>query len=95
MKIFIIAGEDSGDKLGSAIIDSLRVSLDTIPIFVGIGGIGMTRRGVSSIFPLSELSVMGFTQIASQYNKLRKRLDQTVSAIIDEQPDILLTIDAP
>ena len=41
MKIFIIAGEDSGDKLGSAIIDSLRVSLDTIPIFVGIGGIGM------------------------------------------------------
>jgi len=95
LKIFIIAGEDSGDKLGSAIIDSLRVSLDTIPIFVGIGGIGMTRRGVSSIFPLSELSVMGFTQIASQYNKLRKRLDQTVSAIIDEQPDILLTIDAP
>ena len=95
MKIFIIAGEDSGDKLGSAIIDSLRVSLNTLPTFVGIGGVGMTSRGLPSIFPLSELSVMGFTQIASQYNKLRKRLDQTVSAILDEQPDILLTIDAP
>lgn len=95
MKIFIIAGEDSGDKLGSAIIDSLRDALSTLPTFVGIGGTGMTSRGLSSIFPMSELSIMGFTQIASQYNNLRKRLNQTVSAILDEQPDILLTIDAP
>jgi len=95
LKIFIVAGEDSGDKLGSAIIDGLRVSLNTSPSFVGIGGTGMTSRGLQSIFPMSELSVMGFTQIASQYNKLRKRLDQTVCAILDEQPDILLTIDAP
>ena len=55
----------------------------------------MKSRGLSSIFPMSELSIMGFTQIASQYNNLRKRLNQTVSAILDEQPDILLTIDAP
>ena len=95
MKIFILAGEDSGDKLGAAVIDGLRDVLDTSPNFVGIGGISMTSRGLQSIFPLSELSVMGFTQIASQYNKLRKRLNQTVSAILDEQPDILLTIDAP
>ena len=95
MKIFIIAGEDSGDKLGSAIIDGLRDALSTLPIFVGIGGADMKSRGLSSIFPMSELSIMGFTQIAGQYNNLRKRLNQTVSAILDEQPDILLTIDAP
>jgi len=95
VKIFIIAGEDSGDKLGAAVIDGLRDVLNAPPNFVGIGGIGMTSRGLQSIFPMSELSVMGFTQIASQYNKLRKRLNQTVSAILDEQPDILLTIDAP
>ena len=95
MKIFIIAGEDSGDKLGAAVIDGLWDVLDASPNFVGIGGIGMTSRGLQSIFPMSELSVMGFTQIASQYNKLRKRLNQTVSAILDEKPDILLTIDAP
>ena len=95
MKIFIIAGEDSGDKLGSAIIDGLREALSTLPIFVGIGGADMKSRGLSSIFPMSELSIMGFTQIAGQYNNLRKRLNQTVSAILDEQPDILLTIDAP
>ena len=95
MKIFIIAGEDSGDKLGAAVIDGLWDVLDASPNFVGIGGISMTSRGLHSIFPISELSVMGFTQIASQYNMLRKRLNQTVSAILDEQPDILLTIDAP
>ena len=72
MKIFIIAGEDSGDKLGSAIIDGLRNALEISPTFVGIGGIGMQSRGMNSIFPLSELSIMGFLEIASQYKNLKK-----------------------
>ena len=95
MKIFIIAGEDSGDKLGSAIIDSLRAAIDVSPNFVGIGGNGMISRGLKTIFPMSELSVMGFVEIALQYRNLKKRLNQTVSSILDEKPDILLTIDAP
>ena len=95
MKIFIVAGEESGDKLGSAIIDGLRDALEFSPIFVGIGGTGMESRGMNSIFPMSDLSVMGFLEIAFQYQNLKKRLNQTVSAILDEQPDILLTIDAP
>ena len=95
MKIFIIAGEDSGDKLGSEIIDSLRAAIDGSPNFVGIGGSGMISRGLKTIFPMSELSVMGFVEIALQYRNLKKRLNQTVSSILDEKPDILLTIDAP
>ena len=95
MKIFIIAGEDSGDKLGSAIIDGLREVTDVPPKFVGIGGNGMISRGLESIFPMSELSVMGFVEIASKYKSLKKRLNQTISSILDEKPDILLTIDAP
>ena len=95
MKIFIIAGEDSGDKLGSAIIDGLREVTDVPPKFVGIGGNGMISRGLDSIFPMSELSVMGFVEIASKYKSLKKRLNQTISSILDEKPDILLTIDAP
>ena len=54
MKIFIIAGEDSGDKLGSEIIDSLRAAIDGSPNFVGIGGSGMISRGLKTIFPMSE-----------------------------------------
>ena len=95
MKVFIIAGEESGDKLGSEIIDSLRAAIDVSPNFVGIGGNGMISRGLKTIFPMNELSVMGFVEIASQYRNLKKRLNQTVSSILDEKPDILLTIDAP
>ena len=95
MKIFVIAGEDSGDKLGSAIIDGLIKAIDVPPKFIGIGGHGMVSRGLEPIFPMSELSVMGFLEIASQYKNLKKRLNQTVSSILDENPDVLLTIDAP
>ena len=95
MKIFIIAGEDSGDKLGAGIIDGLNSVLVSSPNFVGVGGAGMISRGLNSIFPMTELSVMGFIEIASSYTNLKRRLDQTVSKILDEKPDILLTIDAP
>ena len=95
MKIFIIAGEDSGDKLGSAIIDSLREAFDGSINFVGIGGNGMMNRGLDSIFPMSDLSVMGLVEIALQYPKLKNRFNQTIQSILDEKPDILLTIDAP
>ena len=95
MKIFIIAGEDSGDKLGSAIIDSLREAFDGSINFVGIGGNGMMNRGLDSIFPMSDLSVMGLVEIALQYPNLKNRLNQTIQSILDEKPDILLTIDAP
>lgn len=95
MKIFIIAGEDSGDKLGAAIIDGLNNILDTPPIYVGIGGNGMKSRGLESIFPMSDLSVMGFIEIFLQYKNLKERINQTIISILDEKPDILLTIDAP
>ena len=91
----MIAGEDSGDKLGSAIIDGLRKVTDTPTKFVGIGGNSMISRGLYSIFPMSELSVMGLVEIAFQYKNLKKRLNQTISSILDEKPDVLLTIDAP
>ena len=46
-------------------------------------------------FPMSELSVMGFIEIFLQYKNLKERLNHTVVSILDEKPDILLTIDAP
>ena len=91
----MIAGEDSGDKLGSSLMDGLRDTLDVSPNFVGIGGVEMERRGLTSIFPMSELSVMGIIEIVSHYKNLKKRLNQTVSAILNEKPDILLSIDSP
>ena len=94
MKIFIIAGEDSGDKLGAAIMDGLKKFLIFLQ-FLKVWVVPVWALGLSSIFPMSELAVMGFTEILYNYTNLKKRLNQTVSAILDEKPDILLTIDSP
>ena len=90
LKIFIIAGEVSGDVLGAKIMhEASGVN------FVGIGGENMKRAGLKSLFPISDLAVMGAIEVVAHANTLTRRIHQTVRAIIDAQPDIVLTIDSP
>jgi lipid-A-disaccharide synthase len=90
LKIFIIAGEVSGDVLGAKIMREMP-GVD----FVGIGGQNMKAAGLKSLFPISDLAVMGLFEVLARARTLTKRINQTVSAIIDEKPDIVLTIDSP
>ena len=90
LKIFVIAGEVSGDVLGARIINEMRDAC-----FVGIGGENMVRAGLKPLFPISDLAVMGAIEILAHARTLKKRINQTVSAIIKERPDIVLTIDSP
>ncbi len=89
-KIFIIAGEVSGDVLGSKIMHEMP---DVE--FVGIGGQNMESLGLKSIFPMSDLSVMGITEVVAHAKTLTRRIKQTVDAITSEKPDLVLTIDSP
>ncbi len=89
-KIFIIAGEVSGDVLGAKIMHKMP-DIE----FVGIGGQNMEKHGLKSIFPMSDLSVMGIVEILGHVRVLTKRIRQTVDAIIAEKPDMVLTIDSP
>lgn len=91
LKIFIIAGEVSGDTLGAELISAANSRFN----FVGVGGKKMTMAGLSSIFPISDLSVMGLVEVIMKMRTLSRRIRQTVDAIIRENPDIILTIDAP
>ena len=91
-KIFIIAGEKSGDLLGSKILS--KIDKDTFDIY-GIGGQLMKEEGLNSIFPMEELSVMGIFEILPKIFNLLKRIRETAKYIIDLQPDIVLTIDSP
>lgn len=95
MKIALIVGEASGDKLGAALIDGFDALLDTPADFIGVAGPMMQARGMDSLFPMQELSVMGIFEILKQYSHLKRRLNQTADHIIAEQPDVLITIDAP
>lgn len=89
-RIFIIAGEVSGDVLGGHIMSHAESAE-----FVGIGGENMQRAGLQSLFPMSDLSVMGIVEVVAHAKTLTKRIKQTVNAILEYQPDLVLTIDSP
>ncbi|MEO0748542.1 MAG: lipid-A-disaccharide synthase [Pseudomonadota bacterium] len=93
MRLFLIAGEASGDRLGAALMAGLKSLTDVT--FSGIGGPLMQSEGMSSLFPMDELSVVGIAEILPKYMHLRRRLDQTVATVLAEQPDVLITIDSP
>ncbi|MFC0339217.1 lipid-A-disaccharide synthase [Paracoccus niistensis] len=94
MRAFLIAGEPSGDRLGAALIAGLR-ELDPALEVRGIGGEGMAAQGLESLFPMSELSLMGIWEILPKYRALKRRIAQTAQAVIDAAPDVLVTIDSP
>jgi len=90
LKVFIIAGEVSGDVLGGRIMSEMPDA-----DFFGIGGENMTAAGLKSIFPMSDLSVMGVVEVLGHARTLTRRIRQTVDEIIRVRPDIVLTIDSP
>lgn len=94
MNIFLIAGEPSGDALGAALMAGLA---DLAPgcAFAGVGGEGMEAAGLTSLFPMSDLSVMGLTEVLPRIALLRRRIAQTAQAIADQRPDLVVTIDSP
>lgn len=94
MKVFILAGEPSGDKLGGALMAGLKHLHPNIT-FQGIGGPEMAAEGLNSRFDMAELSVMGLAEILPKYRALLARINQTAAAVIKMQPDVLITIDSP
>jgi lipid-A-disaccharide synthase len=92
--IFIIAGEASGDTIGARLIQSLKQKSPDAPIH-GIGGEKMEQQGLHSLFPMSELSLMGFLEILPHLPNLLNRIDETVEEILRVKPDVLVTIDSP
>ncbi|WP_299827926.1 lipid-A-disaccharide synthase [uncultured Roseobacter sp.] len=94
MRVFIIAGEPSGDKLGGALMAGLK-ALNPDVQFDGIGGADMQAHGLVSRFPMEELSVMGIAEILPKYRALMDRINETASAVVDSAPDVLITIDSP
>lgn len=94
MKLFLVAGEASGDRLGAALMAGLKMLAPGIS-FAGVGGPLMQAEGLQSLFPMDELSVMGIAEILPKYRQLRRRLHQTAKAVLAEAPDALITIDSP
>ncbi len=94
MRLFVLAGEPSGDRLGAALMAGLH---DLAPGtgFAGVGGPAMQAQGLASIFPMHELSVMGLAEVLPKYLHLRRRLHELAARIAADPPDALVTIDSP
>jgi lipid-A-disaccharide synthase len=93
-RIFVIAGEASGDVLGYRLMTALH-RLDPSIEFSGIGGERMAEAGLTSLFPMQELAHMGLAEILPRIFHLLRRNNQAIAAIRAEKPDILVTIDSP
>jgi lipid-A-disaccharide synthase len=95
MRIFVIAGEPSGDRLGASLMEGFRSLLDYPVEFIGVGGPLMEEKGLNSLFPMSDISIMGLSEIASKYFFLKRRIRETAQAALDCRPDVVITIDIP
>jgi len=93
--IYVIAGEPSGDLLGARLMKAIKARSDDKIRFIGIGGPNMVNEGLNSLFPMSDLSVMGLAEIIPHIPKLLKRIKQTIEDVQLQNPDCLITIDAP
>jgi len=93
-KIFLIAGEPSGDNLGGNLMEGLLRIYPKVE-FIGVGGPSMIERGLVSIFPYDELSVIGITEVLSNLPRLINRKNQLVDSILNDSFDAVVTIDSP
>jgi lipid-A-disaccharide synthase len=94
-KIFLIATEESGDRLGSALMKVLRQRLGDGVQFEGVGGTTMAREGLVSLFPIDELSIVGFAAVVQQLPKILRLIRETADAVTEAAPDALVIIDSP
>ncbi len=94
MKIFIGAGEASGDLLGSRLITELKSRYPVCHI-MGIGGPLMERAGLKSFLPMEDLSLIGIFEVLPKLPKLLMHLWRTKRFILKQKPDVIITIDAP
>jgi lipid-A-disaccharide synthase len=94
-RIFLIATEESGDRLGAHLMKVLRQRLGDAVRFEGVGGLSMAREGLKSLFPIEELSIIGFSAVVKQLPKVLRLIRQTAAAVLRAGPDILIIIDSP
>jgi lipid-A-disaccharide synthase len=94
MKLYVIAGEASGDALGAALLAGLKSLRPALQVR-GIGGPLMQAEGLHSLFPMEELSVMGLAEVLPKYAHLKRRIRETAADVLAAAPDALITIDSP
>lgn len=95
MKVAFVVGEPSGDAIGADLIRALKGRHPGDLELVGLAGEAMQAEGMTSLFDIDELSIMGISAILMRLPQLLRRVGQTAEAIVAARPDALVVIDSP
>lgn len=91
-KIFILAGESSGDYIGSCIMSGIK-KINKDIIFLGVGGQYMQKQGLDSIYQMNDFNIIGFVNTIIKFKKLKNYLNEIKNLILIEKPIAVITID--
>jgi lipid-A-disaccharide synthase len=95
MKVFLVATEESGDRLGAALMQALKKKHGDQIEFRGVGGYEMAAEGLPSLFRIDDLAIVGIAGITQALPKILSRIRQTARAALEEKPDVIIIIDSP
>lgn len=95
LRIFVVAGEHSGDALGAKLMPALAACHSGPIDYAGVGGELMEAAGLHSLFPMSDVAVMGAGAILKRLMPIVQRVYRTVDAALAFDPDVVVIIDAP
>jgi lipid-A-disaccharide synthase len=91
----LIATEESGDRLGASLMQALRQRQGGAVQFSGVGGAAMAREGLQSLFPIEELSIIGFAAVVQRLPLILRLIRAATEAVLEASPDVLVIIDSP
>jgi lipid-A-disaccharide synthase len=94
LRVFLIAGEPSGDVLGADLMRALVERAGRVR-FSGVGGSAMEARELISQLPLTDISVMGILPVLRRLPRLVAAIGKVADAAISANPDVLVIIDSP
>lgn len=94
MKIYLVAGEVSGDILGASLIPALKARYPKAE-FRGLGGERMQAEGLTSLYPLETLSVMGLVEVLKHLPELIRVRRHLYQDALEWGADLMVGIDAP
>lgn len=94
MKIYIIAGEVSGDQIAARFLSSLKARDPNLEVR-GIGGSLLAEQGLQSQFDIKEFAIMGLVEVLRHVPRLKRRMREIAEDVRAFEPDVLLTVDSP